>query len=655
MRIFLLAGNFALFLISLFFFLFIPGAVWLTKVKIPSLTKIFLSLVAGLSLFLFLSFWLGFLNLRILILPIILALFFYFLKKKVYQEYKLKVKLNFFPSLIIIFGSLFQASLMLKSGWLTEKGIVFWGVNGYDGVWHLALAKELTRGFPPQNPGFVGELLKNYHFLGDLLIAQIHYFSKIPVSDIYFRFFPLFFALILNALVYFLAWQWTKNKIASLFSVFFLSFASSFGWVLNFFGLGSNNWETAFWGAQTPSAFLNPPFALSLVLITGALILLDIFEKEKNRNLVFILGLIFGTLIGVKIYGAVIVITALGVIGVWRALAKKDFALIKITILAGLISLGFYWKSNIKGEGFLIWKPWWFIRTMIEAPDRVNWINWEMRRQFYLFLGEKYKVLAIEAISFLIFLLGNLGSRVVGFLSFKNLLKRKTFLDIFFLFALPISFFPPLFFVQKGVAWNTIQFFYYFIFFFCFLGGWAMGEIWKKFSNKLLKIFITLVLIVISLPSAIKTFWWYNSPTPTTILDKKELEGLEFLKNNSAANEIVLTYPYYEGKKKEFLNPPISLTYYNSSYVSFFSDKRVYLEDQNQANILGYPWRERLKKEEEFFTTNQKEKAKNFLEETGIDYIYLVDNQSFVLEKELGLIKLFDNGKVRIFKVNKIK
>ncbi|MGB9911241.1 MAG: hypothetical protein ACPLKP_01405 [Microgenomates group bacterium] len=658
MTILSLLGNFILFLLFLLFFLFISGAVLLVKVKIFPLQKIFLSVVVGLSFFLFLSFWLGFLELRILILPINLIFLFLFLKKQIYREYYLKIKklkINFFPFLIVLGGALFQSSLMFKSGWMTDKGILFWGVNGYDGVWHMALTRELVNNFPPQNPGFAGELLKNYHFLTDLLIAQINYFFKIPILDIYFRFFPLIFSLILNSLVYFLTLQWTKNKVASIFSVFFFSFTSSFGWVLNIFGLGSNNWETAFWGAQTPSAFLNPPFALSLILISGGLILLNLFIKEKNKILIPLIALILGLLVIVKIYGAIVIFLTLSLIGGWRMINKKDFDLIKIVLLAFLISGLFYWKSNITGEEFLIWKPWWFIRTMIEAPDRVNWVNLEMRRQFYSLIGEKYKVLIIELIAFLIFLVGNLGSRICGFLSFKDLFKRKNFLDILFLIALPISFFPPLFFIQKGVAWNTIQFLYYFIFFFGFLAGWAIGKIWKKIPKNEIKILIIILLIVCSLPSAVKTFWWYNAPTPTTILEKKELEGLNFLKRYSSKEEIILTYPYYENKRKQFERPPIPLTYYNSSYVSFFSERRVYLEDQNQANILGYPWKERLKKVEEFFQTKEKEKAEKFLKEARINYIYLVDDQKFNSEKDLDLPLIFNNGKVRIFKVNRIK
>jgi len=47
--------------------------------------------------------------------------------------------------------------------------------------------------------------------------------------------------------------------------------------------------------------------------------------------------------------------------------------------------------------------------------------------------------------------------------------------------------------------------------------------------------------------------------------------------------------------------------------------------------------------------------ADDFLRKEGIDYIYLVDDQKIALGGELPIREIFNNGKVRIFKVDKIK
>lgn len=652
--------NFFLYLLEFLGFLivavFIPGLsiLFWTGVKFSYSQKITLSLVLGVVLFTLLSFWLNILGWRYLILVYFLFFLIYFFKKRLYKDVFPKGKVDKLGLFLIIFGGFFQSSLLLKSGTWQKDGLVFWGVNGYDGIWHCALIEEINRGFPYQNPGFAGFPLKNYHFLSDLFLAQINFFTKIPVLDLYFRFSPLFFALLLNALVYGFAKLWSKSKKVAWWSIFFVSFCSSFGWILPIFGLGSNNWETAFWGAPTSSAFLNPPFAISLVIILGILILLVFFEQTKNKKLIPLIAVTLGVLIGFKVYGAIIMFLSLGILGLWYLIKKKNLGLILILFLAGLVSLGIYWQSNIEGGGFLIWKPWWFIRTMIEAPDRVNWVGLEIKRQNYLFKKEFSKVFLVEVFAFLIFLIGNLGFRFLGLFKLFPIYKEKKFLDRFFLLLCFFSFIPSFLFVQKVTAWNTIQFFYYFIFFFSFLAGLAIVDFLKN-KGRLLRIFSILLVIIFSLPASVKTFWWYNAPVPTTILFKEEAEGLLFLKENSEKESIILTYPYGEVLWTYFSSFPVPLTYYNSTYVSFFTDRRCFLEDQNNAGNLGYPLEERLLEVKEFFKTNEVTKANEFLEKNKIDYIYLVDDQKITTEKELPLVKVFDNGKVRIFKVNKIK
>lgn len=644
------------FFLFILFTVFIPGAVILNFLlsKTSWGEKLVLSLGTGVVFFTFLSFWLKILHLQNLIFIYCFLSLIFFLKKKVYKNFYFKEKVDKLSLFFIFLGGLFQSSLLLKSGTLQEKGVVFWGVNGYDGIWHSALIAEINRVFPYQNPGFAGYLLKNYHFFSDLFLAQAHFLTKIPILDLYFRFSPLFFSFLLNSLVYIFALRWTGNKKVGYWSIFFVSFASSFGWILPFFGLGSNNWETAFWGAPTSSAFLNPPFGVSLVIILTVLILLDVFIKIKNKKIIPILIIILGSLVGFKSYGALVVFLTLFILGFWELVKDKKIWLGLVVFLSGFISLGIYWKSNIRGETFLIWKPWWFIRTMVEAPDRLNWIGLEMKRQTYLFLGKNFMALLIEILALLIFLIGNLGTKTLGFFSLRKILKENSFLNRFLSVVLPVSFLPPLLFTQKEVAWNTIQFIYYFIFFFSFLAALATAMILEKSAPKWIKLFFIFALIATSLPSAIKTFWWYNSPVPTTILEVKEKEALDFLRKNSSPQGVILTYPYQEKKKGNF-GYPIPLTYYNSLYVSFFSDRRTYLEDQNTANILGYPLEERLEKVEKFFMTNEKEIAGNFLQQEGIDYIYLVDDQKIKLERDLPITEIFNNGKVRIFKVNRLE
>lgn len=655
------AIKFALFV---FVFLFLPGRLVLSFVKndFSKIENFIISTALGIALLTFFAYLFGFLSLSFLVYPLLLLADFYLIFfKKWRPSFTPVLPKDYLPIAVVLVGAVFQGALLFKSGTSYQGGLAFWGVHGYDAVWHLALIRELVSHFPPQNPGFAGELLKNYHFLTDLFLAQTHKITGISILNLYFRFAPLLWTLLLNSLIYFFVKRWLGKISVACWAVFFTSIAGSFGWVPQLFGKGSNNWETAFWGIQPTSAFLNPPFGLSLVLLMLGLILLDLYLKERTKALAILVAFAFGILIGFKVYAGIIVLGGLGVLGGLRAL-KGEKNLFLIFLLSGFLALGIYLPFASGSTNFLVWQPWWFIKTMIEAPDRLNWSSLELRRQVYVQYHDFISLFLLQAFAFLIFLFGNLGTRFLGFLSLVKRLLRGHIMDGFVLLLLIFAFLPPIFFIQKAVHWNSIQFFYYFTFLFSFFAAEGVVLILSKlrFSArggpalgwKILKIFFLLLVIGAALPSTLKTIYWFNAPTPTTLLVKEEIEALRFLGQNSKPEEITLTYPFHYAVARAFKEPPVPMTYYNSPYVSFFAGRRVYLEDQNAATLLGYEIDFRLSQEREFFSTRNTSWAKNFLEENKINYLYLVDNQDLNAGKEeLGLEEVFNNQKVRIYKV----
>ena len=640
------------FIVFLFFFVFLPGrlVVLLAKIKLPFIEEILISLALGIPLLTFSSWVLGYLTLSFLLFPLfILADLFLFLKLKWRPEKLRFTKKSLLPIFVISVGSLFQGLLMFKSGTFYQGGIAFWGVHGYDGIWHAALIQELSSHFPPQNPGFAGEALKNYHFLTDLFMAQIYRVTRIPILDLYFRFCPAFFVVLLNSLVFLFAKRWSGKTSIACWSVFFVSVAGSFGWVPQLFGKGSNNWETAFWGIQPTTAFLNPPFGVSLILLVLGLVLFEIYLKERTRSLILILSFVFGLLVGFKVYAGIIVLGGLGILGIWE-IFKKESDLLLAFFLSLVLALLIYLPTSSGSTNFLVWQPWWFIKTMIEAPDRLNWSSLELRRQIYVAYNDWISLFLLQTMAFFIFLVGNLGTRVIGFITAVKKIFRGLSIDRFLLLIALIAFLPPIFFTQKAVPWNSIQFLYYFIFVFSFFAAETMVLIISKLKFRIFKIIFILLVVACALPSTIKTIYWFTAPVPTTLLDKKEVEALKFLKEKSKIDDILLTYPYGERQAKHFPKPSVPLTYYNSPYVSFFTARRVFLEDQNAAIILSYNLDQRLSEEKEFFSFKDSGLAKKFLEEKNIQFIYLVDDQGSQLQPDkIGLEKIFDNQKVRIY------
>src|SRR5258706_12556923 len=83
---------------------------------------------------------------------------------------------------IIVIGTLAWSWTMVKSGWLYSYGLGFWGANGHDGVWHIALIESLAKG-TFRMPVFSGADLQNYHIGFDLMVALIYKITHVPVVN----------------------------------------------------------------------------------------------------------------------------------------------------------------------------------------------------------------------------------------------------------------------------------------------------------------------------------------------------------------------------------------------------------------------------------------------------------------------------------------
>src|SRR5688572_12002374 len=78
---------------------------------------------------------------------------------------------------LLFFGTLSWSTTTIKSGLIFDFGMGFWGPNGHDGVWHLALINHLAASnLNPliEMPTAAGAALKNYHLGFDLFVAALH-------------------------------------------------------------------------------------------------------------------------------------------------------------------------------------------------------------------------------------------------------------------------------------------------------------------------------------------------------------------------------------------------------------------------------------------------------------------------------------------------
>lgn len=555
----------------------------------------------------------------------------------------------FIAIIVIIFGSISWLLTMFKSGLVYFYGIGFWGPNGHDAIWHLALIESLKRG-SLENPVFAGEQIKNYHIGFDLFLAWISNFTFIPALNLYFQVLPLITAFLIGYLTYLVVLKWTNSNIQATWSVFFVYFGGSFGYIVSLMREQTVGGESLFWSQQGISTLINPPFAFSLViLLAGLLLLLSYLEK---RSIIKVLGIVFcfSLLLQVKVYAGILGLGGLIVAGLYDLYKNKKPNVFVIGLLSTLVSAILFFPLNKNSTSLIVFQPFWFLETMMAVSDRFYWPKFYEAMMNYRLGNVWHKAILAYMIAFFIYLVGNLGTRIVSFLEIWHRLRKIEVIDVYLVSIAGAGIVLPLLILQKGTPWNTIQFLYYTLFVASvYAGVWTGRHLRLK---KPVNIVYAIIVVLMTVPSTYATLKHYLPNRPPAMIPNEELEALEFLAKQPLG--VVLTYPYDKDKAlKAVSNPPRPLYLYESTaYVSAFSKKPVYLEDEVNLNITGYDWRKRRLEIEEWLSSQVHEYVPQFLRKRNIKYVYWVKPQRAVLgEQQIGMKLIFENTAVNIYEV----
>ena len=544
--------------------------------------------------------------------------------------------------ILILVGSFVWSLTMIKSGLMYSFGLGFWGPNGHDGIWHLSLIRHLSQG-RFEMPIFAGETLKNYHFGFDLILAVLSRLTFISPSVLYFQIVPPLIALALGALVYKFVFAWKKSAASAWWAVFFVYFGGSWGWLVNFIKNRSLGGESMFWSQQSISTLLNPPFALSLILLFLGLWRLT--QKPTSKNLLLI-STAFGFLAIVKIYAAILVLAGLSLSAIYSYFFKKDTYLLKILGLTFAINALLFLPFNKNSSSLIIFNPGWFLQTMLSVSDRFQWL-----RLYQALISQNiFKQVIGYSLALTLFIVGNLGTRMIFLSGFKKF--TSDFFSIFLLVASAAGLVIPMLFVQAGTPWNPIQFFYYSQMFIGILSGISLSEILSnKKLNSRLRFTICSLVILTTLPTSVDTLRHYLPGRPPAMISKDELAALKFL--SQMPTGVVLTYPI---SPNPYIEAPRPLYYYESTaYVSAMTGQPVFIEDEVNLNITGYDWPTRKKLSQEFMVQTNVLKAKAFLSQYHIRYVYsplVAKYRPELSAQELGGKVIFENSQAAIWEVN---
>lgn len=647
------------------------GFAILRVLKLPHfqfLERYVLSTTIGFSLFTLIAYLFAYLNIRFLMwaFPISGLLILLKFRKAIFSfDFDIPKKFVWIFLTVLVIGMVGQVAVNAPSGWSHPDGIYFYSSHGHDGVWHLALMEEMHKNvFPFQNPEYAGSNLQNYHFFVDLLMSEITRMFPFSNMDIYFRFIPVLFSLLLGLSSFIFVKLWTGKIAAGLWAMFFTYFTGSFGYLLAIPRQHSLGGETTFWVSQTQSVLGNPPHAAAFIILMVSLFLIYKYLQNTEKKYFVLITLLGGVAIEFKVYGGLLILGGLLVIGLWRLVTKKEIKTLLLFVSTGGLAALIYLPNSVGSQGFLVWQPFWFIRTMVVAPDRLDMLEWELRRQTYLSENNIKRVIQMEAMAFSVFLFGNLGMRFLGFWTIAKKFKENIFKHEFeiFLFSITFaSFIIPVLFVQKGVAWNAIQFSQYFLLLFGLIAAPTAYEISTIFKKPAGKIVVITVVVLLAVPTQIGLLWQFYSNRPLSKITNEEITALKFLRSTGSQNDIVLTPGFDIYARLNFTVPPIPIySWYDTGYIPAISGKRTLLSDAEQVKIMGYPVDDLIEERKKIFRLSDSLKnpdldpkiINKFLKDKNISYLYLLKDQQITAPIEkLNLDLIYQTDNVRIFKV----
>jgi hypothetical protein len=661
--------------IVLFAVSFYPAGLWLVERvsdKFHDHEKIILAFLSSTTIFTVLAVILGIVDLRFLMLPLTILINLYSilsLKRKLLTPWKSFLKDKKLV-LIILAAIIVQGIINFPSGHLFKSGLMFWSSQGNDGLWHVAVMEEVKKNMPLDNPIYAGENLYNYHYLSDIIMGEFGRIYPVFTSlDLYFRFFPVVLSFFISLSVFSFVARWRKSKAAGYWAIFFTSLCGNFGFIVT---LIKNNQlfggETIFWAAQGNTIIGNPPHAIAYALLATCFLLTTIYLRERKLKYLVLAFVVGATAAGYKVSGGFVLAVGIAAAALADFIINKKKTMLIFAAAIGLSNLAVLKLMSKAAGSFLVWQPWWFIRTTIVDSGRVGWLDMEYRRQHYVSkhtLKATLRIIQLEAEAFLIFIVGNLGTRIIGLFSIFEKGKKgisgflKDTVNIMMVGSMLSGLIMVLLFVQKGIAYNLIQFFQYTILIFGFFAAAATSVLISRTKSKLAKWIIGVLIIAVSLPTVIGNVleFYGEGRLPLAKIGNSELKGLSYLKDKTEEDALVLTIPFSRDAHWSYKTQPWPISvWYSTAYVSAIASRRTYFANEGQVDILGIPVDERRNEVVKFFSTQDIIYQKEFLKNNKIDYIYLFKPEipaKFTAKfnsKQLGVHKLYENNEVIIYR-----
>ena len=648
-----------IFIISVLVCFYLPGKFLLNRLKLVLVSPedLFLPFVLGIMIFTLISYILSWLKLEILILPLFLIIDFFAIKSRKCLPSAVD-KIHKGPLFVVAILAVVFSLSMLTSG-IYGDTIKY----GRDDLWHLALINELKNNFPPNNPGFAGVSLKGYHFFYNFLLAKISNIFFISPLSLYFHYFPLFISILWGLGVYSFMYKWSKKISVALWAVFLTQFGGSFAFILRLRVHENLSLDSAFGIQQPATALINPPFAISIIIVISALFTIYQYIESKKKAWFIPLSLFIGLATMFKVYAGIILVGGFILFSIIEIIRKRNYSILISLFAVGILFAVTYGIFR-DPSSTLIFAPLWAPHSVL--TDNMSWYGYAEKMYTYTKLSVIKGIIETELYALYVFLFGNLGTRLIGLLLLSALILEKHKAPSFFAFTILImtliSILIPLFFIQSGKVFEIIQMGWYFLFFISLFTAFGFHVLFNLVGSKLIKTVLFAIIIVLTLPSAYEPYKGYFDSIGSygSSLSSDYFKAMQFLKLQGNYNDTVIEIPDKDTKAtvKDIMR------WYGSSSPAIvaFGNKRGYLNNEyiDFAGVDIAPRIDFIRKVILFNSIfpNDSSEYRRFQEEVRqgfkknkISYIYSPYPLVFVTNTTY-IHKVYENQSAVIYKIN---
>lgn len=467
-------------------------------------------------------------------------------------------------------------------------GIYFYGVHANDSIWHLALSAVSFNDIPFISPVYAGVLLSGYNTLIDIVVFGLSRLG-LPPLYVFFKLLPAIWFVLFTYLIVKLGRMIKNSRLFISVLLFFFYFCGSFAYFLTLYRSQTIEGSTGLFAMQSSLMMTNLQLALSFALLLAELII--IFQKKWSLRQVGVLSILVALQVGLKFYGGVIGIFVACLFLLEYLILKRE---IKKTVIYGalfsviqIIAVIVFYNPfvSLQSGSVLVFAPFSLVHSIIESPDLFFLPDLVQQRYFLYSVNPlSPRLLLIELFSVFLFVLMNFGVRFIGILysigkAFirKNLNRFDLYLSSIIIFATIVA----VLFIQKGIWWNTVQFFYYAIFIANFFGAYLVYDMLK--SKRKMIMSGGVLLMIATFPSNLEVMKGFTELNGVSISDQ-EVQALTHLEKLPEGIVFSAFHIIDQEEKSRFAD---------TSYISAFTGKQEYINNWVQLELTNIDFKGR--------------------------------------------------------------